>query len=270
MKSIFRMSLVAAAALGAATFAGAPAEARTDFSISIGVPNAVQYDYNSGGYCDSYGCPDSYWDFPVWYGPVYWRGTWYRGPVYYRDHHGRRQYWIAGGWHHDQWRGSRPDWWSRGRYYAGPALGYDYYRGHGFRHDRDHHWRGNDWRGNDNRNWNDRHGDWQNSGGGHDWNDRHDHRDQQGNNGNWQNNGSGRDVNGYHDHGDNSGWSQQHNQRGITTTTTASPGAVYNAQTGNAAHGSNGRNNNDNNSGNDSGGHHHHHDQNDNNNNNGH
>jgi hypothetical protein len=295
MKSIFGMSLVAATGLGAAMFAGTPAEARTDFSISIGVPNAIQYDYGSGGYCDSYGCPDGYWDFPVWYGPVYWHGTWYRGPVYYREDFGRRQYWIAGGWHHDQWRGSRPDWWYRGHYYAGPALGYDYYRGHGFRHNRDRHWRGDNWRGrdnrnddnggvsfflggdrhdhhgNDNRDRNDRHGDWQNGSGGHDGNDRHDRSGQQGSNGNWQNDGSGRDANGRHDRGGNSGWSQQRDQRGITTTTTASPAAVYNAQTGNAAHGAKDRNNTDNTSGNDSGGrHHHHHDQNDNNDNNGH
>lgn len=295
MKSIFSISIATAALLGAATCLSASAEARTDFSISIGVPNAVGFDYGSGGYCDSSGCPDEYWGYPVWYGPVYWRGTWYRGPVYYREDSGRRQYWIAGGWHHDQWRGSRPDWWYRGHYYAGPALGYDYYRGHGFRHDRDHHWRGDSWRGRDNRNGdnsgvsfffggdrhdrhgsdnrdrNDRHGDWQNSGGGHDGNDHHDRNGQQGSNGNWQNDGSGRDANGRHDRGGNSGWSQQRDQRGVTTTTTASPAAVYNAQTGNAAHGAKDRNNTDSTSGNDSEGHHHHHhDQNDNTDNNGH
>jgi hypothetical protein len=220
MKSIFGMSLVAAAGLGAAMFAGAPAEARTDFSISIGVPNAIQYDYGSGGYCDSYGCPDGYWDFPVWYGPVYWHGTWYRGPVYYRDDFGRRQYWIAGGWHHDQWRGSRPDWWSRGHYYAGPALGYDYYRGHGFRHNRDRHWHGDNWRS-------DRRGGYNGGGtginlffGGKDHHDRDDHdRDRH------------HDRDRYDNHGGNHG----------IVTTTMSPGAAFNASTGGRHHDAAGR-----------------------------
>ncbi|MBS0273336.1 MAG: hypothetical protein JSR55_02815 [Proteobacteria bacterium] len=225
MKSIFKTSLAASALLGAATWLSAPAQARTDFIISIGVPNAVQYDYGSGGYCDSYGCPDSYWDFPIWYGPVYWRGTWYRGPVYYRDEFGRRQYWIAGGWHHDQWRGPRPDWWDRGRYYAGPALGYDYYRGHGFHHDRDHHWHGDNWRS-DHHDYNGGNGGLSVIFGDGDHHDRHDRDGRDDRNGHdWNNNrGDGHDNHG----GDN--WHGRDNH-GMATTM-MSPGAAYNASTG--------------------------------------
>ena len=42
-------------------------------STSIGVPGAIGFDYDSGGYCDDWGCPDEYWDMPVYYGPVYFR-----------------------------------------------------------------------------------------------------------------------------------------------------------------------------------------------------
>ncbi|MGN6147695.1 MAG: hypothetical protein ACTHPD_04070 [Rhizomicrobium sp.] len=284
MKVISKMSVAAAALLGAAFAGSTAAEARTDFGIFIGVPNAVNFDYNSGGYCDSYGCPDSYWDFPVWYGPVYWRGTWYRGPLYYRDDMGdRRVYWIAGGWHHDQWRGARPDWWYRGHYYAGPALGYDYYRGHGFRHNRDRYWRGDwggrhdrdhDWRDNnrDHHDWNngdrDRHGwngndrhdtdhdrhdgDWRGGGDRSNWNgnDRHDdrggdrdrNRNDTNQNGSRNDNGSqrsGYDSGGKYNYGNGQvggapGWYQQH-VNGGKTTTTASPGATFNAQTGKPA-----------------------------------
>lgn len=90
----------------------------------------IGFSYDSGGYCDAFGCPNDYWDLPIYYGPVYFGGSWYDGPVYYRDRHGRRQYWIHGGWHDDEWRGPRPRWWHEGRY--GPALGRQFYRSHGF------------------------------------------------------------------------------------------------------------------------------------------
>src|SRR5437868_4167262 len=124
-------SVVAAAAAPVrSAFVSVPAEARVDLGVSIGVPG-VGYDYDSGGYCDDEGCPEDYWDYPVYYGPVYWGGDWYRGPVYYRYWQGRPWYWVHGGWRLDQWRGARPAWWGRYRY--GPALGFDWYRGHGFR-----------------------------------------------------------------------------------------------------------------------------------------
>lgn len=79
-----------------------------------------------GGYCDSYGCPDDYWDRPVYYGSVYYGGAWVNGPFYYRDYGGRRQFWLRGGWRDDGWRGTRPSQYRNFRY--GPALGRDFYR----------------------------------------------------------------------------------------------------------------------------------------------
>ena len=141
MKTQIKALTIAAALAGAALFASAPAEAG-GVSISIGVPG-IAFSYGSGGYCDDWGCPSGYWDYPVYYGPVFYAGQWYRGPVYYRRIHGDYWYWIHGGWHRDQWHGRRPAWWHRNRheYHYGPALGRDYYRGHGFRHDNDRHWR---------------------------------------------------------------------------------------------------------------------------------
>ncbi|HJR55844.1 MAG TPA: hypothetical protein VJ798_04640 [Rhizomicrobium sp.] len=83
------------------------------------------YNY-SGGYCDSWGCPDDYWDRPVYYGSVYYGGSWVNGPFYYRDWNGGRQYWVRGGWRHDGWRGDRPSQYRNFRH--GPALGRDWYR----------------------------------------------------------------------------------------------------------------------------------------------
>jgi hypothetical protein len=85
------------------------------------------YGYDSG-YCDDYGCPNDYYDLPIYYGPVYYDDFWYDGPLYYRDWGGRQQYWIHGGWHYDQWQGQRPAQYSVGRY--GPALGQGWYRSH--------------------------------------------------------------------------------------------------------------------------------------------
>jgi hypothetical protein len=140
MKNFLKVMTTAAALTGAAMFASAPARA-DGVSISIGVPG-IGFSYSSGGYCDEWGCPDGYWDYPIYYGPVYYGGEWYRGPVYYRLRHGHYYYWIHGGWHRDQWRGRYPRWYRRHEYRYGPSLGYDYYRGHGFRHDHDRHWRG--------------------------------------------------------------------------------------------------------------------------------
>ena len=77
MKSLLKLSVAAAALAGAAVFASAPASA--GFSISIGVPG-IAFTTGSGGYCDRWGCPDGYWDYPVFYGPVYYDGDWYQGP----------------------------------------------------------------------------------------------------------------------------------------------------------------------------------------------
>ena len=69
---------------------------------------------------------------PVYYCPVFYRGSWYRGPVYYRHHRNRTQFWIRGGWRYDEWqRDYRPSWACTDRF--GPALGFEYYDRHGFR-----------------------------------------------------------------------------------------------------------------------------------------
>lgn len=94
-------------------------------------PGGVPYDYDTGGYCDAYGCPDDFYDLPVYYGPVYYGGSWFDGPLYYRDWYGRRQYWVHGGWHYDAWSGPRPSWYRTGTY--GPALGLNFYRSNQFR-----------------------------------------------------------------------------------------------------------------------------------------
>lgn len=83
----------------------------------------------SNGYCDSYGCPDNYWDQPVYYGSIYYGGSWLNGPFYYRDYNGGRQYWARGGWRYDGWRGDRPSQYRNYRY--GPALGRDWNRNDG-------------------------------------------------------------------------------------------------------------------------------------------
>lgn len=84
------------------------------------------YGTDAYGYCDEYGCPDDYWDMPIYYGPVFYNDAWFYGPLYYRDWGGRRQFWIHGGWRYDGWAGPRPSWYREGRY--GPALGLNWYR----------------------------------------------------------------------------------------------------------------------------------------------
>jgi hypothetical protein len=145
MKTTLKVTAAVLALAGASLLGTGPASAGVSFGITVGVPNAVVVDADSGGYCDEWGCPDEYWDMPVWYGPVYYDGRWFNGPVYYRDFGGQRLFWVRGGWRRDGWRGPRPSWW-RADYRFGPALGYEFYLGHGFRHGRDRFWRGNDWR----------------------------------------------------------------------------------------------------------------------------
>jgi hypothetical protein len=108
-------------------------------------PECYSNEYASG-YCDAYGCPDDYYDLPIWYGPVFYGDAWYNGPVYYRDGFGGRQYWIHGGWHSDQWRGPRPSWWTASRYHTGSALGRSWYRSHGSAHQRGNWNRGSEYR----------------------------------------------------------------------------------------------------------------------------
>ena len=100
------------------------------YNLGIGPDGGVCFSYDSGGYCDQWGCPDDFWDLPVYYGSVFYDDQWFDGPVYYRDWYGRRQYWIHGDWRFDEWRGPHPGWWREGRY--GPPLGMEFYRSHGF------------------------------------------------------------------------------------------------------------------------------------------
>jgi len=169
MRTAFKALIAATAMAGAATIASAPANA-DGLRLSIGPGGGISFSVNTGGYCDRWGCPDDYWGYPVFYGPVYYGGSWYRGPLYYRYSSGSYWYWVHGGWRRDEWRGPRPGWARNYRY--GPALSLDYYRSHGFSV------RDNDW----NRyrvwgrthNWDRDHRDW---GRGNDWNhDGGDHR----------------------------------------------------------------------------------------------
>ena len=127
MKTIAK-SILAAAMLVGTTFAmTAPASAYVGIEFGFGGPG-----YAFGDPCDYYdyynepppwGLPSDYCDYPVYFEPVYFGGTWYRGPIYYRWTHGRRLFWLHGGWREDAWRGPRPagiSWQRRG----GPNHGF--------------------------------------------------------------------------------------------------------------------------------------------------
>ena len=129
MKTLLKASTAAAVLAAGACLTSLPASA-ADWGVGINL-GPVSFDVGSGGYCDRWGCPEDYWRYPIYYGPVFYEGEWYRGPAYYRLINGERVYWIHGAWHHDQWRGPRPEWASV--YHYGPPLGLDYYRTHGFR-----------------------------------------------------------------------------------------------------------------------------------------
>lgn len=163
MKTPLKTLLAAAAIGGAAMVVSAPARA-DNFSISINV-GAISFSYQSGGYCDSWGCPNTYWNYPIYYCPVYYRGHWYSGPVYYRYSRGYYAYWIHGAWRRDAWNRHRPNWACVDRY--GPPLDLDFYIFNGF-HVRDS-WR-NSWRHHRNDWWNHRR-DWDNSREGRDHHD---------------------------------------------------------------------------------------------------
>ena len=157
--------LAAAAMAGAALAIPGTAQAQ-NFGLSIG-DGGIGFSLSTGGYCDQWGCPQDYWSYPVYYGPVYWDGDWYRGPVYFRRRDGDYWYWIHGGWHRNERPHYRPDW-----AHYGPPLGRAYYEHHGFRmhdHWRDHGWRhdhGDHWRGGDH--WRRDHGDhWRHDHGDH-------------------------------------------------------------------------------------------------------
>ncbi len=129
MRKFWKTAIAAAALSGAIATISAPASAQS-FGFGFSSGGGVTFSYNSGGYCDSWGCPARFWDLPIYYGPVYFRGAWYQGPVYYRIRFGIREFWIHGGWYRDEWRGSRPAWARNSR--LGPALGFEWYDRNGF------------------------------------------------------------------------------------------------------------------------------------------
>ncbi|MEY4965605.1 MAG: hypothetical protein RL274_1188 [Pseudomonadota bacterium] len=127
MKNFTKAVIVAFGVAGA--FAAVPASAQT-YNPYAGDPSYGGYDqedYGNGyddayargaygeegaygdeyaiGYCDQYGCPEDYYDLPIYDGQVYYDNGWLTGPLYYRDWGGRRQFWIRGGWRHSQYRG---------------------------------------------------------------------------------------------------------------------------------------------------------------------
>lgn len=87
------------------------------YAEGYGVYDDDAYDDYAMGYCDEYGCPEDFYDLPVFYGDVFYDGAWLTGPLYYRDWYGRRQFWIHGGWRYGNHRGGR----------FGPALGRSWY-----------------------------------------------------------------------------------------------------------------------------------------------
>jgi hypothetical protein len=118
-----------------------PASAQYDDHRDRGPRDMVESSRQTGGYCDQGGCPDRFWRYRIYYGPVFFHGQWYRGPVYVKDDNGRHYFWVRGGWHRDEWQAQRPVWARNG--YFGPALPRDYYQAHNF---------GGDQRGGDSRN----------------------------------------------------------------------------------------------------------------------
>jgi hypothetical protein len=188
MKPSLKLTLLASSFIGLAiaTAPGALARSHGWDDRNRSVSSAPE----TGGYCDSAGCPDRFWKYPIHYGPVFFHGQWYRGPVYYRGDRYARQYWVHGGWHRDEWRGRRPSWARQS--HDGPPLAFEYYADHGFqlsdhwRHEHEADSRGdNRWDGRDRRdNGGDNRGDWR----GGDNSGNHDHGD---NNGNWQSGDNG-------------------------------------------------------------------------------
>ena len=134
-----------AAAVGGLVLGVTPASAAS-FSINFGFPG-IGFSYNSGGYCDEWGCPDYFWNYPIYYCPVYYAGRWYSGPMYYRYYRGSYRYWIHGDWRRDYWNRPRPRGACVDRY--GPPLDLDFYIWNGFnvRDEWRYNWRRhrNDW-----------------------------------------------------------------------------------------------------------------------------
>jgi hypothetical protein len=116
--------------IGLATILFTSAAASAQYGRDNGARDMVESSRQTGGYCDRSGCPDRFWRYRIYYGPVYYHGRWFRGPVYVKDDYGRNLFWVDGGWHRDEWRGTRPIWARNGHF--GPALSRDYYEANNF------------------------------------------------------------------------------------------------------------------------------------------
>jgi hypothetical protein len=103
-----------------------PLVAQYDGRMDRGPRDMEEYSRQTGGYCDRGGCPDQFWRYRIYYGPVFYHGRWFRGPVYVKDDNGRNLFWVAGGWHRDEWRSGRPVWARNGHF--GPPQSREYYR----------------------------------------------------------------------------------------------------------------------------------------------
>src|SRR5258706_10598622 len=113
MKDLFKAAIIAFGVTGALAAMPASAQPYDDpggYDQAYG-PDDGSYDQGYGdqgygdqeyvdpdyGYCDpDYGCPDDYYDLPLYYGQVYYGGSWYPGPLYYRDYSGGPPF--LGGW----------------------------------------------------------------------------------------------------------------------------------------------------------------------------
>src|SRR5581483_8677948 len=142
MRNTFKIAIVAFGALGALagtasaqpydeSYYGDPTYGPSPYDAQPGYGDPYAYDQAYAdpnfdptyGYCDPYyGCPDDYYDLPLYYGDVFYDGAWLTGPFYWRDYGGRRQFWTHGGWHDGRYRGGR----------FGPALGRNFYAQRGF------------------------------------------------------------------------------------------------------------------------------------------
>ncbi len=148
MKRFGKLAIGALMCGGAALAFATPAAARAHFGISFGFGFP---GYASFGPCDYYdyydaappwGLPPDYCDDNVYFQPIFWDGEWYRGPIYYRWEHGRRVFWLNGGWRRAEWRHHghyNIHWRERGReHFRHFHGGYRHHHGRYYHHEYGH------------------------------------------------------------------------------------------------------------------------------------
>jgi hypothetical protein len=145
MRIVPKAVLAALALTGSVMTLSAPANAQVSAYIGVGGdpgygayygsdPYAEPYyaDPYDSAYADPYACdyyeppwgyPPDYCAYQIWQEPIYVGGLWYSGPIYYRGFGADRSFWLNGGWHRDEWRGSRPGRidWGRNMRWSGPV-----------------------------------------------------------------------------------------------------------------------------------------------------